>query len=245
MEAGITRTRNGIPSSKALELTGAGVPSWLLLEKGSIQQAWPWCLWTRSWEWWDIPRGSCSHGISLGMSPSRPVPKPRCILSPCARWMWYFPELPVLLAFVLLQSCRSLPPKLPWSSGIVWGQETWKGSLVGPVGYRVQPVSVTAEGSLRQLLFSIQQNIEPILCLYFPNPKHWAESLLYWVRASRKEVSSNNVSAMAARSAPCECCVPGLWALCILHSPSSQRAFSLYFISSAQEWSFTVIPTSF
>lgn len=41
-----------------------------------------------------------------------------------------------------------------------------------PVGYRVQPVSVTAEGSLRQLLFSIQQNIEPILCLYFLNPKH-------------------------------------------------------------------------
>lgn len=80
----------------------------------------------------DVPRGSCSHGISLGMSPSRPVPKPRCIPSPCARWMWYFPELPVLLAFVLLQSCRSLPPKPPWSSGIVWGQETWKGSLVGP-----------------------------------------------------------------------------------------------------------------
>lgn len=132
MEAGMTRTRTGIPSSKALELTGAGVPSWLLLEKGSIQQAWPWCLWTRSWEWWDVPRGSCSHGISLGMSPSRPVPKPRCIPSPRARWMWYFPELPVLLAFVLLQSCRSLPPKLPWSSGIVWGQETWKGSLVGP-----------------------------------------------------------------------------------------------------------------
>lgn len=97
-------------------------------------------------------RGSCSHGLALRMF--HPVPK-------------HFPELALRRGCSWALLCARAP-------GLLGARRPGKVPLWVPVG----TVSVIAEGSL---LFSVQPNTEPILCLHSLNLNPFCKwEILFW-----------------------------------------------------------------